>query len=312
MGDGLRTIRVLTTDDSLVAQARAALHALDGWEIVSVATPGELLAAPPALGDVVLVDKWIRGRNVYELLRELTGRTRCRTFVVGDHDERLGESIARFCGATGIIRRPLAASRLRAALDEHPGPRPERPQDRRGKEGADDLLLPEALLVDIATSRPDASLVEALTDPETSLFNYAFLNYKLDEEYKRAVRFGHPLSCVMLGFEGQASDDVLRCLAGIFLSASRDTDVLGRFDESSFLFLLPNTGPDGARIMAQRVADRASDEDLRDLVGDPLTISVGISDYPHPQIRRREDLYARARDAFVQARAAGGGVVASR
>lgn len=312
MGDGLRTIRVLTTDDSLVAQARVALGALDGWELVAVATPEELLAAPPVLGDVVLVDKWLRGRNVYEILRELTGRTRCRTFVVGDHDERLGEPIAHFCGATGTIRRPLVPSRLSAALEGHPGPRPGRPVDRRshGPEGTP--VLPEALLVDIATARPDSNLVQALTDPETSLFNYAFLNYKLDEEYKRAERFAHPLSCVMLGFEGQASEDVLRSLAGIFLSASRDTDVLGRFDESSFLFLLPNTGPDGARVMAQRVADRASDEDLRDLVGDPLLIAVGIADFPHPQIRRREDLYGRARDAFMQARSNGGGVVAAR
>ncbi len=312
MGDGLRTIRVLSTDDSLVAQARVALGALEGWEVVAVATPAELLAAPPVLGDVVLVDKWLRGRNVYEVLRELTGRTRCRMFVVGDHEDRLAEPIAHFCGATGLIRRPLVSSRLRAALDGHPGPRPERPVDRRSREQEGAPVLPEALLVDIATTRPDTSLVEALTDPETSLFNYAFLNYKLDEEYKRAERFGHPLACVMLGFEGQASEDVLRTLAGIFLSASRDTDVLGRFDENSFLFLLPNTGPDGARVMAQRVADRASDEDLRDLVGDPLQIAVGIADYPHPQIRRREDLYGRAREAFLQARANGGGVVAAR
>lgn len=312
MGDGLRTIRVLTTDDSLIAQARGALADLEGWEVVGVATPEELVGAPPALGDVVLVDKWIRGRNVYELLRELTGRTRCRTFVVGDHDDGLGEPIARYCGATGLIRRPLVASRLRRALEAHPGPRPDRPQDKRGRDECADPVLPEALLVDIATARPDASLVEALTDSETSLFNYAFLNYKLDEEYKRAVRFGQPLACVMLGFEGQASEDALRTLAGIFLSASRDTDVLGRFDESSFLFLLPNTGPDGARIMAQRVADRASDEDLRDLVGDPLTLSVGIAEAPHPEIRRREDLYRRAREAFFAARSAGGGVVAAQ
>jgi len=51
--------------------------------------------------------------------------------------------------------------------------------------------------------------VQALVDPETSLFNYGFLNYKLDEEFKRAQRFRHPLSCVMLGFEGQANEECL-------------------------------------------------------------------------------------------------------
>ena len=125
------------------------------------------------------------------------------------------------------------------------------PEDRRGSERGEPSL-PEQLLVDIATGRPRADLVQALTDPETSLFNYAFLNYKLDEEFKRAQRFHQPLSCVMLGFEGQAESDVLQRLAGIFLETSRDTDVLGRFDENSFLFLLPRTGPDGAGVMADR------------------------------------------------------------
>jgi GGDEF domain-containing protein len=115
----------------------------------------------------------------------------------------------------------------------------------------------------------------------------------------------------MLGFEGEASEQVLRELAGIILSASRDTDVLGRFDASSFLFLLPGTGPDGAQVMAHRVEEAARERGLTDLVGDPLQIAVGISSHPHPEIQRREDLYGRARQAFLEARQVGGGVVTS-
>ena len=115
----------------------------------------------------------------------------------------------------------------------------------------------------------------------------------------------------MLGFEGQASEQVLRELAGIFLVASRDTDVLGRFDESAFLFLLPDTGGDGAQVMARRVEELAESQGLRDLVGDPLAISVGIACAPHPEVRHKEDLYGRAREAFLAARAEGGGVVTS-
>jgi diguanylate cyclase (GGDEF)-like protein len=182
-------------------------------------------------------------------------------------------------------------------------------RDRRGLEN-EDALLPVDLLTDISGA-PDENLVSALTDPETSLFNYAFLNYKLDEEYKRSRRFGQPLSCVMLGFEGQVDENVLRELAGIFLETSRDTDILGRFDETSFLFLLPNTGPDGAGVMARRVGELAQRKKLVDLVGDPVIISVGISSCPHPDIRRREDLYDRARRAFQSARDTGGGVIAA-
>lgn len=308
MGDGLRTIRVVTTDESLTASARAAAGPLEGWEVSTHANVNELLKTPPGAGDVILLDGWLRNSNVYENCRKLTSKTRCRTFVVTEHDNVLAEPIARYCGASGVLRRPLVPSKLREAFDMSTAPRAALPSDARGQ--GQSTLLPEQLLTDIA-GRPNENLVGALTDPETSLFNFAFLNYKLDEEFKRSRRFEQPLSCVMLGFEGQVEEHVLRELAGIFLETSRDTDILGRFDESSFLFFLPNTGPDGASVMAGRVGEIAQARGLRDLVGDPIVISVGIASCPHPEIRRREDLFARTRKAFFEARQEGGGVVAA-
>ncbi|MBK7877843.1 MAG: diguanylate cyclase [Planctomycetes bacterium] len=308
MGDGLRTIRVVTTDESLMASARACVSALEGWEVAGVASVDELLQSPPMLGDVLLVDSWLRNTNVYEACRRLTGNTRCRTFVVVDATNRLAEPIARFCGATGVLHRPLVPSRLREALASAGGKRAPLPKEARGQDNAP--AFPEKLLVDL-NGKQDESLVAALTDPETGLFSYGFLSYKLDEEFKRARRFGQPLSCVMLGFEGQVNDEVLREFAGIFLETSRDTDVLGRFDESSFLFFLPNTGPDGARVMARRVGDLAQQRGLRDLVGDPVVISAGIATMPNPDIQRREDLFALTRRAYFAARQDGGGVVVS-
>ncbi len=308
MADGLRTVRLVTSDESLLASARAAVRALEGWEFVQVARPEELLTRLPVAGDVILIDGELRERNAYEVCRELAGRTRCRTYVVVDAGNALSAPIAHFCGATGILERPLSAARLRHELQKSL-PAVERPEQRRAKKSVDSAL-PEALLRDLS-GEPDRTLVAALTDPDTNLFNYAYLAFKLDEEYKRAERFEHPLSCVMLGFEGQASDQVLRALAGIFLLASRDTDLLGRFDENAFLFLLPNTGQDGAQVMARRVEELAQGQGLRDMVGDPLQIAVGIAVMPHPEVRRREDLFARSRQAFLAARAEGGGVVTS-
>lgn len=315
MGDGLRTVRVVSTDESLVANARAACEALEGWEVDAVDTVEALQARPPVAGDIILLDAWLRGENVYETCRRLTGTLRCRMFVVTGVGNRLAEPIARFSGATGVLERPITRTALSGALGASTGPRPSLPSQQRsdavapGATPAPSRELPEALLVDIRSGERDQRLASAVCDPETGLFNYGFLNFKLDEEFKRAKRFGHPLSCVMLGFEGQADEATLRELAGIFLSASRDTDVLGRFDESSFLFLLPNTGPDGARVMAERVREQAEAQGLRDLVGDPMDLSVGIHSCPHPAIRRKEDLFAATRDAYTTAVATGAGVV---
>jgi GGDEF domain-containing protein len=85
--------------------------------------------------------------------------------------------------------------------------------------------------------------------------------------------------------------------------------VLGRFDECSFLFLLPHTGPDGAKVLAKRIGEQATERSIVDLVGDPVVISVGISTSPHPDVRRKDDLFSQARRAFLDAQKKGGGVV---
>lgn len=307
MPDGLRTIRLVSSDESLVAAARSAVKQLGGYEFASTKASSDLVLKPPVAGDVILLDAAMREGNVYEICRSLLGRTRCRTFIVVDRDHRYAQGIAHFCGATGTLEKPLSAAGLRQALDASGAPRPELPHTTRSDEPKQPVL-PQQLLRDLSGA-VDTSLVSALTDPETNLFNYSYLNYKLDEEFKRAQRFTQPLSLVMLGFEGEASEQTLRELSGIFLSASRDTDLLGRFDASSFLFLLPSTGPDGAQIMAKRVEEQARQANLRDLVGDPLQLSVGIAFCPHALVRRREDLFGRARKALLDAQKVGGGVV---
>lgn len=338
MGDGLRTIRIATEDRSVISSAKAAVAAagqgeagadgtLVGWEVETIETWRQLIEAPPAPGDILVVDAWLKDGNVYEMLRRLSGRTKCRTYVLTESSNHLAGPIARFCGATGVIERPLTASKMEETFGLSGGPRPALPAEgRMGQEaaspsGAGAFLMPEALLQEIASgaqdagspeaSRRDGEMMRALIDPITGLFNYSFLRYKLDEEFKRARRFNAPLACAMIGFESQASDDVLRELSSIFLSASRDTDVLGRFDENSFLFLLPNTGPDGAEIMAQRVANSAEERRMLDLVGDRIELAIGIGNYPSPDISVKDELYGAAREAFLEARDTGGGVVIS-
>ena len=305
----MASIRIVTSDEALISSAEAACAALDGWEFAGQASVDDMVAGSGAPGDVILIDVHAGPENAFESLRRMTGTSRARLFLIGDGggNDSVSQPIAVFCGAAKVLNRPLDADSLRrAVVGEEKKPAAIAVTDNRG-EGTEHGL-PETMLQDLAGGSTQ-TILKALVDPETGLFNYEFLNFKLDEEFKRARRFGMPLSCVMLGFEGQATEDVLRQLAGTFLETSRDTDVLGRFDESSFLFFLPNTGPDGADVMAQRIKGLANERGLTDIVGDPLEIAAGISFYPHVDIGRREDLFGRAREAFFKARSEGAGQV---
>ncbi|MFT4647968.1 MAG: diguanylate cyclase (GGDEF)-like protein [Planctomycetota bacterium] len=307
MVDGLRTVWIFTNDQALTASARAAVAPIEGWEVATFESTQELLAAPPVGGDVLIIDGWMRSRNVYEFCRELSGRVRARMYVAVEMGNQMASALARFAGAAGVLERPINPGVLRKVLEGNSPLGQSVPQDQRGSAPGNDL--PEFLLADLRTGQSDERLVKAMIDSETGLFNYAFLGYKVDEEFKRAKRFELPLAFVMAGFESQAAENELRELAGIFLDSSRDTDVLGRFDENTFLFLLPNTGPDGAQIMARRVSASVETRGLKDLVGDPMVLSLGIATYPAPDLVRREDLFARVHDALLEARHKGGGVV---
>ena len=105
MGDGLRTIHLVTGDEALLASGNKAAAGLDGWEFLGRDSVTELEAAPPAVGDVILLDAWLQTENVYEACRRLLGKTRCRTYVIATEDAELAAPIARFCGATGALPR---------------------------------------------------------------------------------------------------------------------------------------------------------------------------------------------------------------
>ncbi len=300
-----RTLHWIGAEGAPVEAAQAAARALEGWNFRAQSAQSAQFPKSRA-GDVLLLDAALSAPNAYELCRAWIGKTGCRTFVLTDADPKLAEGIAQFCGASGVLPRKLTAAALRRALGA-PQPAPQLASSARSKTRKKPAL-PRSRMRDMSGAI-DTALVASITDPESNLFNYAFLNYKLDEEFKRASRFGQPLSCVLVGLDGECETQTLRELAGIFLGASRDTDVLGRFDQTSFLFFLPATGPDGARIMAERVLAEVHKRRLLDVLGDELSLSVGIAATPHAKIRQREDLFAVAKRAFTLAQRKGGGVV---
>ena len=106
--------------------------------------------------------------------------------------------------------------------------------------------------------------LEALseTDALTGLANRRCLDRRLREEWDRAARHKLPLAMMMIDVDHfkrfndlhghQAGDDCLRRIAlTLRACASRSSDVVARYGGEEFVLLLPHSGPDEAR----RVAD---------------------------------------------------------
>jgi diguanylate cyclase (GGDEF)-like protein/putative nucleotidyltransferase with HDIG domain len=134
---------------------------------------------------------------------------------------------------------------------------------------------------------------EARVDPKTGLFNARHFAVALNEELTRAARFERPLSLVMADLDllrdinntygHLAGDAVLQGIAEVFRSHLRHYDVPARFGGEEFAILLPETPPEQAFEIAERIRRTvaASTFDV-ETSSEPIraTVSIGIAGYP--------------------------------
>ena len=148
------------------------------------------------------------------------------------------------------------------------------------------------LLIHRALSVPQLQ-AEARVDPKTGLFNARHFSAALTEELGRAQRFARPMSLIMADLDllreinntygHLAGDAVLKGIADVFRAELRHYDVPARFGGEEFSILLPETSPEEALEIAERirraVADRRFDVETS---SEPIraTVSIGVSAYP--------------------------------
>ncbi len=157
-------------------------------------------------------------------------------------------------------------------------------------------LLPFAvapvLLIHRSLTVP-ALQAEARVDPKTGLFNARHFALSLNEELGRAERFQRPLSLIMADLDllrdinnnygHLAGDAVLKGIAEVFRAQLRHYDIPARFGGEEFSILLPETPPEQALEIAERirraVAERHFDVETS---SEPIraTVSIGVAGYP--------------------------------
>jgi diguanylate cyclase (GGDEF)-like protein/putative nucleotidyltransferase with HDIG domain len=157
-------------------------------------------------------------------------------------------------------------------------------------------LLPTAvaplLLIHRSLSVP-ALQEEARVDPKTGLFNARYFAAELREELARAGRMDRPMSIVMADLDllrdinnsygHLAGDAVLKGIADIFRTQLRHYDVPARFGGEEFAILLPETSPDQALQIAERIRRSVADRRFEvETSSDPIraTISLGVAGFP--------------------------------
>ena len=153
----------------------------------------------------------------------------------------------------------------------------------------------------------------ATTDSLTGLYNRRKLLEILEYEITRAKRYGNKLSIILFDIDNfkkindtyghDVGDYVLQQLAKIVKNNLRNIDTVGRWGGEEFLIILPQTGSEGARIVAEKIKKIIEKHNF-DKVG-KITISLGVSSFNPETDKNIDDLLKKADIALYQAKNSG-------
>ncbi|MDD3002048.1 MAG: diguanylate cyclase [Candidatus Riflebacteria bacterium] len=149
----------------------------------------------------------------------------------------------------------------------------------------------------------------ATIDGLTGLVVRRHFQAKIEEEFRRARRYGKSLSYLMTDIDHfkkfndtyghQTGDMVLREVAKIVIKSVRDTDIAARYGGEEFAVILPETEPDGAMLFAERLRQSVQDAVFSGPTGDlKVTISVGVSSFPLNSPNTATEMIKMADDAL--------------
>ena len=154
------------------------------------------------------------------------------------------------------------------------------------------VALAPLLLIHRSLSVPGLQ-EQARVDPKTGLFNARHFGATLTEELGRAQRFDRPLALMMADLDllreinntygHLAGDSVLQGIAAIFRTHLRHYDVPARFGGEEFAIVLPETTPEHALAIAERIRQSVAEATFDvDTSNEPVraTISIGVAGYP--------------------------------
>lgn len=156
----------------------------------------------------------------------------------------------------------------------------------------------------------------ATIDGLTGLVVHRHFQAKFKEEFRRAKRYGKPLSFLMTDIDHfkkfndtwghQIGDMVLRDVASCVRACTRDTDMAARYGGEEFAVILPETELEGATLLAERLRQTVEDYVFKGPKSDlKVTISIGLSSLPENDVDSAKDLIRLADSALYVAKGNG-------
>jgi len=153
----------------------------------------------------------------------------------------------------------------------------------------------------------------AYWDPLTGLLNRRAMARVLEREFKRAQRYGTPLSIAFLDVDDfkavndryghDMGDDLLKYVSTCLLEMTREIDIVARFAGDEFVIILPNTTLKQAHKFVERHEAFFRERPMKSgVISVPVSVSAGVAAREDAGITDATALLKKADQMLYQAK----------
>jgi diguanylate cyclase (GGDEF)-like protein len=130
-----------------------------------------------------------------------------------------------------------------------------------------------------------------LVDEDSGLYNRLYLIHYLNETFARSLRYGTPVSCLLIKSkwwgksvdilpDGEFAVSALQVLASFLARNVREGDILGRWSTDEFLLVAANTSIEGMNSFTSILSEKREMVELEGLPDVTLSIHAGTAGLP--------------------------------
>lgn len=162
------------------------------------------------------------------------------------------------------------------------------------------------------------SLLESLstTDALTGISNRRNFDSLLQQELARTRRYDTRLSCIMFDIDHfkkvndnyghLLGDEVLKMIGEVLRNELRSHDIYARYGGEEFVVLLPETGIEAARKVAEKLRNAIASQTVRhNKHSVNVTVSLGVAEYNPEKMTAATEMVEAADKALYEAKDAG-------